>query len=300
MPVLAVCACGADYNLKDKYAGQRLGCPKCGGPVLVPALPPPPPVKPQEGDLVFARDVFLMYQNHLAINEKYYITSKDGHPLMFAERPVYFWMNTLAGLGGIAAGVGNMMLAIALYHAAKKGGLPFPALYALAVWSKLGTVIVVAVATMFLVKKRHITVYRDDTRAEVLLQVTQDFRVPLLTSSYTVTDPDGRPLGRLFKKRLRNIFRKRWYGVGPEGDLILVAREDSMVLSVLRRAMMGFFGFLHTNFVIYGKAGVLGEFNRRMTIQDHYVLDLSADSLRSLDRRMALALGVMLDTGEGR
>jgi hypothetical protein len=130
--------------------------------------------------------------------------------------------------------------------------------------------------------------------------VTQDFRVPLLTFSYTVWSPDGRPLGRLFKKRLRNLFRKRWYGFGPDGKLALVAREDSMVLAALRRAMFGFFGFLHTNFTIYGLNGVLGEFNRRMTLQDRYVLDMSADSLRSLDRRLALALGVLLDTGEGR
>jgi len=33
---------------------------------------------------------------------------------------------------------------------------------------------------------------------------------------------------------------------------------------------------------------------------DRYVLDLKADRARELDRRVALALGVMLDTGERR
>ena len=45
---------------------------------------------------------------------------------------------------------------------------------------------------------------------------------------------------------------------------------------------------------------VVGEFNRKFTILDRYVLDLSADSGRALDRRVALAMGVMLDTGERR
>ena len=44
----------------------------------------------------------------------------------------------------------------------------------------------------------------------------------------------------------------------------------------------------------------LGEFNRKLTLFDRYVLDLSADPTRSLDRRIALAMGVMLDTGDGR
>ena len=45
---------------------------------------------------------------------------------------------------------------------------------------------------------------------------------------------------------------------------------------------------------------VVGEFNRKFTILDRYVLDLSNDSTRALDRRVALAMGVMLDTGERR
>jgi hypothetical protein len=44
----------------------------------------------------------------------------------------------------------------------------------------------------------------------------------------------------------------------------------------------------------------VGEFNRKFTLLDRYVLDLSQDSGRALDRRVAIAMGVMLDTGERR
>jgi len=45
---------------------------------------------------------------------------------------------------------------------------------------------------------------------------------------------------------------------------------------------------------------VIGEFKRKFTILDRYVLDMSGDPQRLMDRRVALALGVMLDTGERR
>jgi len=45
---------------------------------------------------------------------------------------------------------------------------------------------------------------------------------------------------------------------------------------------------------------VIGDFNRKLTLLDRYVLDLRQDPDRRLDRRVALALGIMLDTGERR
>ena len=75
-----------------------------------------------------------------------------------------------------------------------------------------------------------------------------------------------------------------------------------MILSLLRRLIGPLFGLLRTNFIITAGESeqVIGEFNRKFTIVDRYVLDMSADPARSLDRRVALGLGVMLDTGERR
>jgi hypothetical protein len=51
-------ACGHELNLKDKYAGTRVKCPKCAGPVRVPAdaaeaataVMPAPPREPRKND----------------------------------------------------------------------------------------------------------------------------------------------------------------------------------------------------------------------------------------------------------
>ena len=58
---------------------------------------------------------------------------------------------------------------------------------------------------------------------------------------------------------------------------------------------------LRANYIIIDpQERLLGEFNRKFTLLDRYVLDLTHDPTRGLDRRLALALGVMLDTGERR
>ncbi len=88
----------------------------------------------------------------------------------------------------------------------------------------------------------------------------------------------------------------------PDGTVLYMAKEDSIILSLLRRLVGPLLGFLRTNFIICrgDSDEVIGEFNRKFTILDRYVLDLKADRTRSLDRRVGLALGVMLDTGERR
>jgi hypothetical protein len=71
---------------------------------------------------------------------------------------------------------------------------------------------------------------------------------------------------------------------------------------MLRRLMGPMLGLLRTNFVLLqpNSEVVLGEFNRKLTLMDKYVLDLSADTNREVDRRLAVALAILLDTGERR
>src|SRR2546428_3964943 len=158
--------------------------------------------------------------------------------------------------------------------------------------------------TMSVRPLRHVTVIRDESRREVLLRVWQDQRVAVLARTYTVVTAVGFPLARLRKEYIHNIFRKRWYVETPAGQRTAMAIEDSMVLSLLRRVLGSLFGLLRTNFILVrldpGSAGVVfGEFNRKFTILDRYVLDLTSDPEHSLDRRGALAPRGMLDTRAG-
>lgn len=291
MAVQVTCKCGETYSLKDEFAGKLVTCPKCGATSRAPS------VKAQ-ADPAFDRDKFLLHQKHWAVKEKYYVWDEAGNQIMYVERPAHLFRNLLALLGGlIAAGL------VAVGLTALVGVLGDSALGGVvALLTPLALLVTLIWVGMALSKKRHVTFYRDDGMAEKLIDVLQDQKFWILNASYTVRDKRGLAIARLRKNYLYNIFRKRWYCERPSRALWCVAKEDSIILSLLRRLLGPLFGLLRTNFVIYEPADerVLGEFNRKATLLDKYVLDLSSDPQRSLDRRVALALGVMLDTGERR
>ena len=81
--------------------------------------------------------------------------------------------------------------------------------------------------------------------------------------------------------------------------MICTAKEDSLLKALIRRFATR---LLPLNFIFYlGQTDqVIGQFDRKFTLLDRYVLDMSLDVGGVLDRRVALALGVMLDTGERR
>ena len=295
MAVRLTCQCGTSYELKDELAGRLVKCPQCGRDNRVPGSPAP--AQPQ-ADPVFDRDVFLLRQQLLRISEKYDVVDEQGKKIVFVERPAHLLRNVGAALAGVAAGaavgVGFGMLADMAKGTAYEG-----LLVTLAV---VGFLVVLFAVAVGLSAKRHVTFYRDATKRDKLLDVLQDRKWQPITATYTVRDRAGRTLALLWKNYLYNIVRKRWYVKAPDGTTQYVAKEDSVILSLLRRLLGPLFGLLRTNFIIARSDSeeVVGEFNRKFTLLDRYVLDLKADRSRTLDRRVALALGVMLDTGERR
>ena len=292
--VVVGCPCGEVYEVRPEYAGRLLECPSCGrhlraGPSPNAPRPPTPGV-----DRAFDRDVFLLRQRVFTIASKYEIWAEDGTPILYVERPTYPVRTLVAYLVAIFTMLTIMGWAVGALARDRTGvivllSVPFAAF-------------VFLVVSMSLRPRRHVTIYRDESRQETLLRVIQDQRVALLTRTYTVVTAAGETLAILRKTYLHNIVRKRWYVGGPAGEAVAMAIEDSIVLSLLRRVIGPFFGFLRTNFVFVrgADAEIFGEFNRKFTLLDRYVLDLSADSGRTFDRRVALALGIMLDTGERR
>jgi hypothetical protein len=233
----------------------------------------------------------------LTIRSKYEVWAADGTPILYVERPTYPLRTLGAYLVGLV--VGFAVLVRLGNAAAAAGPLAGPLLMLLALPA---TAFVFVVMSMSLRPLRHVTVYRDESRAEVVLRVLQDQRVAFLTRTYTVLASRGEPIAKLRKTYIHNVVRKRWSVEAPDGRALAMAIEDSIVLSLLRRVLGPLFGFLRTNFVLVRGADqeIFGEFNRKFTLLDRYVLDLSGDPGRTFDRRVALALGVMLDTGERR
>ncbi len=297
MAVRVACQCGTSYELKDEFAGRLVKCPLCGRENRVPGVVPAGSVKVQ-ADPVFDRDVFLLRQQLLRISEKYDVADEQGRKIVFVERPAHLLRNLAALLTAVAA-AGVVGLGFGILSDRAKGTAFAGVLAALAVIGALVALIAVGIG---LSVKRHVTFYRDETKRDKLLDVLQDRKWQPITATYTVRDRAGRTMALLWKNYLYNVVRKRWYVKAPDGTTLYVAKEDSIILSLLRRFLGPLFGLLRTNFIIVrnGSEDVVGEFNRKFTLLDRYVLDLKADRARELDRRVALALGVMLDTGERR
>jgi len=297
MSVRVTCQCGTSYELKDEFAGKLVKCPQCGRENRVPAGSGGVPVQVQ-ADPVFDRDLFLLRQQMLRISEKYDVADEKGNNIIYIERPAHLGRNLGAALLGLLAGtvVGLMLGALS---DALKGTVLEPVLAICAVVFGLATFIAVAVS---LSAKRHVTFYRDASKRDRLLEVLQDKKWQPITATYTVRDFRGKPLARFAKNILYNLIRKRWYIYGPDQQVQFLAKEDSVILSLLRRFLGPMLGVLRTNFIILrpDSEDVIGEFKRKFTILDRYVLDMSGDPQRLMDRRVALALGVMLDTGERR
>jgi LSD1 subclass zinc finger protein len=304
MPIQVVCdTCRSPYTLKDEFAGKKVRCKECQTIIVVPDAVPgrARPSVDRGYHPAFDRDKFLVNQKRISISEKYYVYDEDGNPILFIERPAHFLRNLGAAFAGVFTAIFVTLLftlaGIALEQQGFKNLGGIAALVGIIVGIVLAFVVGIRLSA-----KRHITVYTDDSKAEPLLEILQDQKVSLIRATYTVNDPRDGNLGKFRKNYLYNVFRKRWHVLDPEGSVRMLSMEDSLILSLLRRLFGPMLGLLRTNFIIVkpDEATVIGEFNRKMTIFDRYVLDMSADPGHALDRRMAVALGVLLDTGERR
>ena len=296
MAISVTCQCKATYELKDEFAGKLVQCPQCGTENRVSTEV----VKPKtQVDPLYDRDVFLMQQK-VALNEKYVVTDEEGKAIVFVERPVHFLRNMFALVAAIGSviGVTKAFTWGAAYLSANMSELAGAIVALLMIPMAFIAFIVVGIG---LSKKRHVTFYRDEEKAQKLMQANQDRKFEFFTTTFTLRDARGRPLCRIRKNMFSNILRKKWRMLSLAGKPLLVAKEDSVILSLLRRLLGPLFGLLRTNFVFTdGTDKHVGEFQRKMTILDKYSLDMRADHGRLIDRRFALAMGVILDTGERR
>jgi len=294
MPVTVTCECTNRFSLKDEFSGRMVKCPSCGAAVRAGTTEFTPET---QADPIFGRDVFLLRQQALRINERYNVSDDRGQPILFVERPAHFLRNIGALLGALLAGFVWMTLVGAVESALGSG----TASSVVGLIGFLAVLPIIVCVAMALGKKRHVSFYTSEDKAVRVLEVIQDKKLQFITRTYTLRDAEGTELARFRKNYLFNLVRRKWEVVSPDGKVEWIAREDSIILSLVRR-FVPFAELLRTNFIFQpaGSERIVGEFKRKMTILDRYALDLTADRVRAFDRRVAVALGVMLDTGERR
>jgi hypothetical protein len=123
-------------------------------------------------------------------------------------------------------------------------------------------------------------------------------------SRYDVVAADGEKIGVLHHT-FKSIIRTTWSIQDPNEQELAIARERSQVTAVLRRLIdfvpdVGGLIPIPYNFDILAGEQVIGKMDRKFQLRDRYVLDLSADTGKVLDRRLAIALAIGLDTLQNR
>ena len=121
---------------------------------------------------------------------------------------------------------------------------------------------------------------------------------------YDVTTPAGERIGLLEKVFGISLVRSTWKMLDPDEEQIGLVQEKSVPVALLRRLIdfvpYGEFVPIVFQFTILMDGREVGELRRPIGLRDRYVLTLSGDHERRIDRRLAVALAVTLDALQSR
>jgi uncharacterized protein YxjI len=153
--------------------------------------------------------------------------------------------------------------------------------------------------------KEEIRFFADETESQELFQIKARSWLDTGSSKYDVIDAQEGNIGLLEHVFGKSLFRSTWRISNPAGEEIAIARERSQPLAILRRVIdfvpeVGGLIPIPYNFDILAGDRMIGKMDRKFQLRDRYVLDLSGDPDKKLDRRLAIALAIGLDTLQNR
>jgi uncharacterized protein YxjI len=152
--------------------------------------------------------------------------------------------------------------------------------------------------------REDIRFYADEQETEELFQIKARNILDLGGSRYDVYAGE-KQIGALEHQFRASLVRSTWRVRDASNQEVAVARERSLPLAILRRVIdfvpdIGGFIPIPYNFDLLIDGTVIGTMNRKFQLRDRYVLDISGDHERRLDRRLAIALAIGLDTLQNR
>jgi uncharacterized protein YxjI len=152
--------------------------------------------------------------------------------------------------------------------------------------------------------KEDIRFFSGEDEAEELFRIKAR-RVIDVGGRYDVVDAVGAPIGVLEHHFRKSLLRSTWRILASGDDELAVAQERNQALAILRRVIdfvpYGELVPIPYDFVLRERERELGHFTRKfLAMRDVYTLDLSGDTEKRLDRRLAIALGIGLDALQNR
>ncbi|HVD11575.1 MAG TPA: hypothetical protein VNB88_13115 [Gaiellaceae bacterium] len=151
--------------------------------------------------------------------------------------------------------------------------------------------------------KEDLRFFADDSETEELFRLKAR-RVVEIGGRYDVALPSGERIGTLEKRFKQSLIRSTWTILDASEDQIAWARERSAAIAIVRRIKdlvpYGETIPIPYHFTFLRGEREIGELTRVLGVRDNYILDLSPDAERALDRRLAIALAIGLDAFQAR
>jgi uncharacterized protein YxjI len=152
--------------------------------------------------------------------------------------------------------------------------------------------------------KEDIRFYADEQESQELFRIKARSMFDIGGARYDVADAQGLPIGVLEHVFGKSLLRSTWKVTDANGGEVAIAQERSLPMAIARRVVdfvpYGEWLPIPYNFDLVMDGRVIGHLNRKFQLRDRYVLDLSGDHERTLDRRLGIALAVGLDTLQNR
>jgi uncharacterized protein YxjI len=151
--------------------------------------------------------------------------------------------------------------------------------------------------------KEDIRFFADESESQELFRLKARSVFDTGGSRYDVADSSGEAIGVLHHVLRKSLFRSTWEVNGANGTTV-IAHERSLPLAIARR-LIDFVPYgewipIPYNFDVLLDDRVIGSLNRKFQLRDRYVLDLTGDHERRIDRRLAIALAIGLDALQNR
>jgi uncharacterized protein YxjI len=151
--------------------------------------------------------------------------------------------------------------------------------------------------------REDIRFFADESESQELFRLKARSILDTGGSRYDVVDAAGSPIGVLHHVLRKSLFRSTWEVSEADGE-VATAQERSLPMAIARR-LIDFVPYgewipIPYNFDLLMDGRVVGSLNRKFQLRDRYVLDLTADHERKLDRRLAIALAIGLDALQNR
>ena len=145
--------------------------------------------------------------------------------------------------------------------------------------------------------KEDIRFFEDENETGELFRIKAR-RVIEIGGRYDVTDPAGERIGVLEKRFAKSLIRSTWRLLGANEEVVAEAQERNILIAILRRVQDMIPLPYHFTITVGGRE--VGGVHRHFTLRDRYTLDLSSDVDRRIDRRLAVAFAVGVDTLQDR